>query len=104
MINYILILAFVYSTALCAANHPPLNCSGVNAISPNCESNETPYRRDFFYIGGRYISTAIGQVTVDQVYVEKLSPVGIAPQKHPLVFFHGGGTSAVTWLNTPDNR
>jgi pimeloyl-ACP methyl ester carboxylesterase len=81
-----------------------LDCSGIKAISPRCASNETPYRRDFFYVGGRYNQTALGNVTINQVYVEKLSPVSGALQPHPLIFFHGGGTSGATWLNTPDNR
>lgn len=87
------------------------NCTGVNAINTKCTSKETAHTRDFFYVGGRYIETATGNVTVDQLYVEKLVPVstgrarrrGVAAAK-PMVFFHGGGTSGVTWLNTPDNR
>jgi pimeloyl-ACP methyl ester carboxylesterase len=43
-------------------------------------------------------------VTIDQVYVEKLVPLHGISKTTPLVFFHGGGTSAVSWLNTPDNR
>lgn len=90
------------------------NCTGVNAISTKCVSKEAAHTRDFFYVGGRYIETAAGNVTVDQLYVEKLVPVstaagarrrrrGAAATK-PIVFFHGGGTTGVTWLNTPDNR
>ncbi|TDZ75077.1 putative secreted lipase [Colletotrichum trifolii] len=87
------------------------NCTGVNAISTKCASKETAHTRDFFYVGGRYIETDTGNVTVDQLYVEKLVPVstgrnrrrGVASAK-PIVFFHGGGTTGVTWLNTPDNR
>ncbi|KAL0934100.1 uncharacterized protein CTRU02_210899 [Colletotrichum truncatum] len=87
------------------------NCTGVNAISTKCVSKETPHTRDFFYVGGRYIEKASGNVTVDQLYVEKLVPLasgrnrrrGVAAAK-PIVFFHGGGTTGVTWLNTPDNR
>ncbi|KAH7310845.1 Alpha/Beta hydrolase protein [Stachybotrys elegans] len=79
-------------------------CTGDNAINPLCQTNETPYIRSFFYVGGRYVETATGNVTVDQIYVEKLLPVHGVSQPNPLVFFHGGGTSAVTWLNTPDNR
>ncbi|KAF6816417.1 hypothetical protein CSOJ01_03040 [Colletotrichum sojae] len=87
------------------------NCTGVNAISTKCASKETAHTRDFFYVGGRYIETAAGNVTVDQLYVEKLTPVssgrsrrrGVSAAK-PMIFFHGGGTTGVTWLNTPDNR
>jgi hypothetical protein len=104
MIFRVLTLAFIWSAALCRASDPSLDCSGIKAINPRCTSSETPYRRDFFYVGGRYIQTPLGNVSVDQIYVEKLSPVAGGLQPHPLVFFHGGGTSGVTWLNTPDNR
>jgi hypothetical protein len=80
------------------------DCAGVKAVSPRCHSKETPYLRDFFYVGGEYMNTTLGNVTINQIYVEKLSPLGGKVQDNPIVFFHGGGTSAVSWLNTPDNR
>jgi hypothetical protein len=100
---FALLVAFFLSYTLCEASNP-LDCAGAKALSPRCASNETPYLRDFFYVGGRYIESPIGHLTVDQIYVEKLSPISGPRQPHPLVFFHGGGTSAVSWLNTPDNR
>ncbi|RBQ77155.1 hypothetical protein FVER14953_13913 [Fusarium verticillioides] len=69
----------------------------------HCRSNEVPYARDFFSIGGRSAKGASGTITVDQIYVEKLTPTKQWTQKHTLVFFHGGGLSGSTWLNTPDN-
>ncbi|KAG5810176.1 hypothetical protein H9Q74_005362 [Fusarium xylarioides] len=81
-----------------------VDCTGTNAISMHCRSNEVPYTRDFFYIGGRSAKGTSGTITVDQIYVEKLMPTTQWTQKHPLVFFHGGGLSGSTWLNTPDNR
>ncbi|KAK1976339.1 Alpha/Beta hydrolase protein [Colletotrichum cereale] len=90
----------------------PGGCTGVNAISTKCVSKEAAHTRDFFYVGGRYMESASGNITVDQLYVEKLVPVdagrsrrsrGAAAAK-PMVFFHGGGTTGVTWLNTPDDR
>lgn len=104
MIGHALTLFFLLHRVVCGLGDSAQDCSGVKAVNPSCASNERPYLRDFFYVGGRYIQTAIGNVTVDQVYVEKMSPVTGARQPHPLVFFHGGGTSAVSWLNTPDNR
>ncbi|KAI3536256.1 hypothetical protein CSPX01_10885 [Colletotrichum filicis] len=88
------------------------NCTGVNAISTKIASKEAAHTRDFFYVGGRYIETTSGNVTVDQLYVEKLVPVTTSRTRRrstittpkPIVFFHGGGTTGVTWLNTPDNR
>lgn len=66
-------------------------CIGINAISPDCKSNETPYYRDFFYVGGHYVNSVLGNLTYDQIYVEKLSPVGGITQPKPIIFFHGGG-------------
>ncbi|OLN97873.1 putative secreted lipase-like protein 2 [Colletotrichum chlorophyti] len=105
-LSSVLTLGAAMANALAAGN-----CTGVNAISTKCISKETSHTRDFFYVGGRYIEGAGGNVTVDQLYVEKLTPVGahgirrrVLPATKPLVFFHGGGTTGVTWLNTPDNR
>lgn len=69
------------------------DCVGVNAISPSCSSNETPYYRDFFYVGGHYEDSVLGNLTYDQIYVEKLTPVGGITQQKPIIFFHGGGKS-----------
>lgn len=67
------------------------DCVGISAISPKCSSNETPYHRDFFYVGGHYENSVLGNLTYDQIYVEKLTPVGGATQPKPIIFFHGGG-------------
>lgn len=80
------------------------NCTGVYALSPKCSSPETGYQRDFFYIGGHYWDDGTGNRTTEGLYVEKLTPLGGVSQSKPIVFFHGGGTSGVSWLNTPDNR
>lgn len=80
------------------------DCTGINAVSPSCATSETSYHRDVFYVGGRWIETASGNVTADHLYVEKLTPAAGVTQSKPLVFFHGGAVSGVQWLNTPDNR
>ncbi|KAL1615316.1 hypothetical protein SLS54_009097 [Diplodia seriata] len=95
--------------AVSAHNHPGEyspedECSGVNAISPTCSTGESLHYRDIFYVGGHYVETAAGNLTYDQLYVEKLTPADGVSQPNPVIFFHGGGTSGVTWLNTPDNR
>lgn len=79
------------------------DCTGVLALSPRCSSNQAAYARDIFYVGGRYYEDSSGNRTTDQLYVEKLTPTAVTQPK-PVVFFHGGGTSGVSWLNTPDNR
>ncbi|KAJ4416053.1 hypothetical protein N0V82_006976 [Gnomoniopsis sp. IMI 355080] len=82
------------------------DCTGINAVSPKCATSETTFHRDVFYVGGRWIDNdyTSGNVTADQLYVEKLTPAGGVTQDKPLVFFHGGAVSGVQWLNTPDNR
>ncbi|KAI0146788.1 Alpha/Beta hydrolase protein [Pestalotiopsis sp. NC0098] len=88
-----------------AANYSAAaNCTGVAAVSPRCSSNEVLYARDVYYVGGRVINTGSANITADQLYVEKLTPSGGVKHAHPLVFFHGGAVSGVTWLNTPDGR
>ncbi|KAI1843861.1 hypothetical protein JX266_009917 [Neoarthrinium moseri] len=81
-----------------------LDCTGVNAININCKSQEASYHRDFFYVGGRSVNASTGTLTVDQIYVEKLTPTLSEHKPNPIVFIHGGGVSGSTWLNTPDNR
>ncbi|ORY71598.1 Alpha/Beta hydrolase protein [Pseudomassariella vexata] len=90
--------------ATARAESQAVDCTGINAVSPKCSTNETAYFRDFFYLGGRYLTTSSGNLTFDQLYVEKLTPALGVSQPKPLVFFHGGAVSGVTWLNTPDNR
>ncbi|POS77821.1 hypothetical protein DHEL01_v203796 [Diaporthe helianthi] len=93
-----------------AAQRPPAwsdnstaDCTGVLALKPGCPSDQAHYARDVFYVGGRYYEDATGNRTTRQLYVEKLTPPAVT-QSRPVVFFHGGGGSGVTWLNTPDNR
>lgn len=49
-------------------------CAAGNAIAADCQSNETPHYRDFFYVGGHDVLNADigGNLTYDQIYVEKL--------------------------------
>jgi hypothetical protein len=55
-------------------------------------SQETPYFRDYFYIGGEYVDNGSGEhIFSNQMYVEKLNPVGGATQATPLVMIHGQG-------------
>ncbi|KAL1651894.1 hypothetical protein SLS58_000017 [Diplodia intermedia] len=94
--------AVLLDGALAASSNS--SCVGVNAIAPSCKSNESLHYRDVFYVGGRYVNTASGNLTYDQIYVEKLTPAAGVKQPKPMVFFHGGGATGTTWLNTPDGR
>ncbi|KAI9674469.1 MAG: hypothetical protein M1817_001807 [Caeruleum heppii] len=62
--------------------------------------------RNVFYVGGQYVYNDIlkGSLKINQMYVEQLIPAGGNKAPFPVVFFHGGGLSGATWLNTPDNR
>ena len=52
---------------------------------------EVPMIRDFFYIGGVYVSDgAGGHIYRDQMYVERLQPTRhSSSSKPPIVIFHG---------------
>ncbi|EMD93359.1 hypothetical protein COCC4DRAFT_133438 [Bipolaris maydis ATCC 48331] len=82
------------------------DCTGVNAISPKCNSQESAYQRDFFYIGGGYVDSGIPdqQMWSDQLYVEKLTPAKKVDKPYPMVFVSAGINTGAEWLNTPDNR
>jgi pimeloyl-ACP methyl ester carboxylesterase len=56
--------------------------------------------RSFFYIGGRYAETADGHIFRDQMYVEKLEPIG--KRGHSIVLIHGQAQTGTNWLNKPD--
>lgn len=96
----LLSIASIAGAALAA-----IDCTGVKAVAPGCASQESLYQRDFFYIGGRYVPTTLGNLTYDQIYVEKLTPARGVHQKHPVVLFHGGGVSgAVSFLMTVSRK
>ncbi|KAI0170208.1 Alpha/Beta hydrolase protein [Pestalotiopsis sp. NC0098] len=94
----------VVSAAAVNSPRAEVDCTGVNAININCKSSEASYHRDHFYVGGRSLNATTGTLTVDQLYVEKLTPTGDSLKPNPLVFTHGGGIAGSTWLNTPDGR
>lgn len=92
-------------TSIAAAiDNTTQSCTGIAAISPRCKSVESHHQRDIFYVGGRLLPVPSGNLSIDQLYVEKLTPSGGVTQAKPMVFFHGGAVSGTTWLNTPDGR
>ena len=98
------IALLAFGSLATAVNNSTQSCTGITAISPKCKSFQAQHQRDIFYVGGRLLPIGTGNLTVDQLYVEKLTPsVGVSQAK-PLVFFHGGAVSGMTWLNTPDGR
>jgi hypothetical protein len=91
----------VCGIASCAS---ALNCTGINAIKPQCLSSESAYTRDVFWIGGHYVETALGLETYDQMYVEKLTPLHGVQKPYPLVLFHGGGISRAVSFFPPEGK
>jgi len=64
-----------------------------------------PHYRDYFYIGGGYVSDgAGGHIFQDQMYVEHLVPEKRAKGKYPLVLIHGKAMTGSNFLQTPDGR
>jgi hypothetical protein len=53
-------------------------------------SREAQHVREYFYVGGSYVTTSSGSLFQNQMYVEKLTPPKVT-QKYPIVFLHGGG-------------
>ncbi|KAM0280827.1 hypothetical protein ACHAQH_003857 [Verticillium albo-atrum] len=93
-------LASIASAASCK----PSKCDATNGVAFGCPVVEKAYVRDVFFLGGRTLAMSDGNYTVDQLFVEKLTPVKGVTHPKPLVFLHGGGISGATWLNTPDGR
>lgn len=84
---------------------PSVDCTGINAVNPNCDSLESSYKRDVFFIGGEYITYSTSSIRSGQLYVEKLTPqLCLWKKPYPLVFISAGVPSGSVWLNTPDNR
>jgi hypothetical protein len=98
-LDYNMMEVSLFLVALAASQGLCESCISSNAVNPSCKSPELAYHRDVFFIGGRDIVCDLGNVTADQLYVEKLTPT-TAVSKQPIVFFHGGGTSGVTFLKT----
>ncbi|KAK2050052.1 alpha/beta-hydrolase [Colletotrichum somersetense] len=73
------------------------SCTGVNALSLKCSSQETLHTREFFYVGGQSASDSTGNITIGQLYVEKLTPA-IILRPTPLIFIHGGGITGQGYL------
>lgn len=78
------------------------DCVGINGIRPECTSVETPYRRDVFFVGGKYVpyGNTTQSITSGQVYVEKLTPLAGVNQTYPLVFVTAGIPSGAVRSDT----
>ena len=80
------------------------HCAGVFAIRSTCRSAQAHHQRDVLYVGSSLLNIRTGNLTVNQLYVENLTPSSGVTEAKPLLFFHGGAISGTTWLNTPDSQ
>lgn len=65
---------------------------------------KTPHTRDYFYVGGSYVTGSEGsEIVHGQLYVEHLAPIETT-RSIPVLFIHGNGMTASNFLNTPDGR
>jgi hypothetical protein len=61
----------------------------VACVSLAAATGEAQHVREYFYVGGEYITTSAGSLYQNQMYVEKLTPPKVS-QKYPIIFLHGG--------------
>ena len=56
-----------------------------------------------FHIGGRSVTLPVGELEVEQMYVQYVRLV--RPRgRYPLLLWHGGGATGALWETTPDGR
>lgn len=114
-LSRLLVTTAVVAETSGASNHPSTNstsnggagaCTGIKAINPACNSVESAYRRDVFFVGGQYIPYNTTWIRTGQLYVEKLTRADATgtTKPYPLVLISAGVPAGNVWLNTPDNR
>lgn len=73
-----------------------MTMSGANPT----KSKEAHHVREYFYVGGNYVTTSSGSLFQNQMYVEKLTPPRVS-QQYPIVFLHGGAqTGTVSYSSS----
>ncbi len=60
-------------------------------------------QQGYFFVGGRYVSTAAGPMMERQMYVEYRYPAKIT-QRYPIVMIHGAAQTGTNFTGTPDGR
>ena len=65
--------------------------------------NSLVAKQGYFYVGGRYVGAPGKEVMIGQMYVEVWAPAKVS-HPYPVVLFHGAGSTATTWMQTPDGR
>ncbi|CAD0097431.1 unnamed protein product [Aureobasidium mustum] len=88
---FALLFAVIYATCCF--------CTYDYADSSNADG-EVPYIRNYFYVGGKYVPDGSGgHAFQDQMYVEKLTPLGGPRNQTPLVFIPGAGQTGTVQLS-----
>lgn len=57
----------------------------------------------YFFVGGKYVKAADGDIMTGQMYVHALIPVRVT-KRYPMVMIHGNGQSGTNFEGTPDGR
>lgn len=60
-------------------------------------------QQGYFFVGGRYVSTAAGPMMERQMYVEYRFPTKVT-QRYPIVMIHGAAQTGTNFTGTPDGR
>lgn len=73
------------------------SCTFNYTDSPDSDG-EALYIRNYFYVGGEYVlDESGGHVFQDQMYVERLTPLGGPRYQTPLVLIPGAGQTGTVW-------
>ncbi|KAH6644179.1 Alpha/Beta hydrolase protein [Boeremia exigua] len=90
--------------------------AGVTLLGCNTQTNRSRLeavvpKREILYVGGRYTNVTdsttnlTSLVLIEQIYVEKLSPIpGPVDPPLPIIFIAGAAQSGTNFLDTPDGR
>jgi hypothetical protein len=93
MLSFQFLLAILI-TILCTTC---VSCTYEYDHSPKL-NEEAPYVRNYFYVGGNYVPDGSGgHAFQDQMYVEKLTPLGGARKQTPLVLIPGAGQTGTVY-------
>lgn len=87
-------ISVLLSTVICATFG---SCTYNYTDSPDLYE-EAPHIRNYFYVGGEYVADGSGgHVFQNQMYVERLTPLGGPQYQTPLVFIPGAGQTGTVW-------